>query len=471
MTPERKLAANEIYALAFGLFLGLAILKFGDPVILDRVISPPNSFSEFWNDSWPTYWANWIFFPLAGIGAAIAFAKKSRRPSAKWPWLLPLLWFGWQIFSATQTVDPNLTTATLWQFAGCVASYFLGFFLLGSRRALNFLLIGILAAFAFCLVRAVNQRLVEFPQSYKVLVEGQRAGWTNIPPKMILEMKHDQTIITTNGVDVVNPAILAKFAKNRVMGTMIYPNALAGIILLLFPVAIEFAFNSTKKLRPIVRAAAIALTLFLGGAAFFWTGSKLGWLIAMAIGGFCLFRLRWLMKLKILSLVLIAVFGLSIFAIRFHHYFAKGATSVVARFDYWHAAVQTTVAHPLLGTGPGTFQRPYAKLKSPEAEMARLAHNDYLEQFSDSGIPGGIFYLGWIATAMIFVGRKFWKSENQITFALFLGLLGWFVQGLGEFGLFIPASAWIAFTFLGCALALAANPFDKNPATAKIPAK
>jgi len=162
--------------------------------------------------------------------------------------------------------------------------------------------------------------------------------------------------------------------------------------------------------------------------------------------------------------VAIIVVGLGIFTIRFHHYFAAGATSVGARFDYWHAAVQTTCEHPLLGTGPGTFQRPYAKLKSPDAEMARLAHNDYLEQFSDSGIAGGIFYATWIFLALATIIRRVRKSENQIVFAVFAGLLGWFFQGVGEFGLYIPALAWTAFTLLGCLLGLSANQMDKSAA-------
>ena len=82
--------------------------------------------------------------------------------------------------------------------------------------------------------------------------------------------------------------------------------------------------------------------------------------------------------------------------------------------------------------------------------MARLAHNDYLEQFSDSGIPGGIFYAAWIFLALATIGRRVWKSGNQMTFAIFAGLLGWFVQGIGEFGLYVPALAWTAFTLLGC---------------------
>jgi hypothetical protein len=38
-----------------------------------------------------------------------------------------------------------------------------------------------------------------------------------------------------------------------------------------------------------------------------------------------------------------------------------------------------------------------------------------------------------------------------MSFAIFIGLLGWFAQGLANSG-FIPALAWTAFTLLGCLL-------------------
>jgi O-antigen ligase len=205
----------------------------------------------------------------------------------------------------------------------------------------------------------------------------------------------------------------------------------------------------------------IALALFFGTAGFFWTGSKLGWLIAIGMGGLCLFRLKWPARLKWAALIFVLFAGLGIFAVRFHNYFAAGATSASARFDYWRAAAQTTIAHPLVGTGPGTFQRPYAQLKSPKAEMARLAHNDYLEQFSDSGILGGAFYTTWIFLALTIVGRRIWNRDDHITFAIFAGVLGWFIQGMGEFSLYIPALAWTAFVFLGCLLGLSGNQIDK----------
>jgi hypothetical protein len=465
MKSGKKISGIELYALAFGLFLGLTVWKFGNPVILDRKISAPDSFAGFWDYAWPPHWAKWIFVPLALVGVALVVKNRLCWPGTKWLWLLPLLWLGWQIFSATQTVDADLTTATLWQFSGCVACYFFGAFLFGNGRALNFLLIGILAAFAFCLVRGIDQRVFEFPQSRQLLVEGERMGWTNIPPEMFLEMKRDSAIITTNGLDVANPVLLTKFSKARVNGTLVYPNALAGIILLLFPVSLTLAFNSTTNLKPLIRLSMIALAIFLGGAAFFWSGSKLGWLIGLCVVGIYFLRLQWPRKIKLTALAIVLVAGLGVFAVRFHNYFSAGATSVGARFDYWRAAVETTCKYPLLGTGPGTFQRPYARIKSPDAEMARLAHNDYLEQFSDSGIAGGIFYAAWILSVLKTISRRVWRFGNPASFAILAGLLAWFAQGLGEFSLYIPALAWTAFMLLGCLIASSRNQIDKTAKT------
>jgi O-antigen ligase len=297
-----------------------------------------------------------------------------------------------------------------------------------------------------------------------MLVEGEHTGWTNFPPETIADMKRESIIITTNGLDAANPAILEKFKRGRVAGTLVYPNALAGVILLLWPVSLVLAFGATKKLKPPIRLAAITLTIFLGGAALFWSGSKLGWLIAVALAGLLLLRLDWPKKLKLAAVACVLLAGLGVFAIRFHHYFATGAHSASARLDYWQAAVRTTAAHPVCGTGPGTFQRPYAQIKAPESEMARLAHNDYLEQFSDSGLVGGLAYAAWIFLALAAVAKKIWRSSDAFTVAILTGLLGWFTQGLGEFSLFIPATAWTAFTLLGGLVSQTGIGFDKKTA-------
>jgi hypothetical protein len=403
-----------------------------------------------------------MLLPLLLAGASLAGRVKILVPGNRWRVLLPLAWLGWQLVSSGTTVDLALTEATLWQYAGCVACYFLGLFLFARERLLVWVLPGILAGFTFCTMRAVNQKLIEFPVERQALMEGQRMGWTNFPPENLLSMRNDGIILTTNGVDTLNPIILKKMERGRAYGTLVYPNALAGMILLLWPVSLALAFLATRTLKAPIRFAAIALTIFLGGAAFFASGSKLGWLIGILAAGLLMLRLKWPVWWKVVTTTCVVVIGLGVFALRFHGYFSAGATSMGARFDYWHAAVKITVAHPVTGTGPGTFQRSYAGIKAPDSEMARLTHNDYLEQFCDSGVPGGTIYGSWIGLAAIILGRMFRKSNDLIVSAISVGVGSWFLQSLGEFGLFIPASAWVAFTLLGLLIGEKEIEFDKK---------
>jgi O-antigen ligase len=130
---------------------------------------------------------------------------------------------------------------------------------------------------------------------------------------------------------------------------------------------------------------------------------------------------------------------------------------VAARFDYWTAAVRIARAHPVFGTGPGTFSRSYERVKPAGAEMTRLAHNDYLEQASDSGVIGFLSYLVFVCASLV---RLHPRSKGQIhSFAVWLGLVGWACQSMVEFSLYIPALAWPAFLFLG---SLSASPRNEH---------
>src|SRR5262249_37442516 len=163
-----------------------------------------------------------------------ALRNRSKWPGARWLWVLPIVWFSWQLIASLSTIDSKLSTTTLWQLGGACACYLLGALVLGSDRGLRLLLIGVLAGFAFCLVQAFKQKLFEFPQERQLLIESERAGWTNLPPEVVVQWKQDGAIITTNGVDIANPVFIAKYTKGRVHGTLVYPNALAGVVLLLF---------------------------------------------------------------------------------------------------------------------------------------------------------------------------------------------------------------------------------------------
>jgi ABC-type amino acid transport system permease subunit len=70
-----------------------------------------------------------------------------------------------------------------------------------------------------------------------------------------------------------------------------------------------------------------------------------------------------------------------------------------------------------------------------------------------------VLYLTWVGSLVVAVGRHAFQSRQPMMQALALGVLAWFAQGFVEFGLYIPALAWIAFTLAGV---LAALPIERD---------
>ena len=477
--------ALRFFALIFGAFLGLCILKWGNPVILDAQIPMPRDAAEWLQHPWPSRLAPPFLMVLAVVGVMISKPMESFR-GRRIPallFILPAIWMAWQSLAAGRSVDPVLTGLTLPQLAGCLACYSLGFLVLGPALRSGWLWVGLIAGFGLCLNRAAQQHLFELRQDYQVLLEGQATGWTNFTASSLAEMRDNLLLIQTNGVEIANPVILDKMKRARVNGTMVYPNALAGMILLLLPASLAVLATVSGTLKASVRRLVVGSFAVLGLLTLYWTGSKAGWLVAIGVGAVALLLRPGSARIKAAWVALLLAGGLGLFGLRFAGYFAKGATSAVARTDYWKAAVQNTWEHPLWGSGPGTFQRPYARLKAPESEMARLVHNDFLEQASDSGLPGFALYTAWIGGLLWTLGRRITREKDlgaqplepspadaaqisgagwpvwpeadrqRLELAVFIGLLGWFTHGLAEFGLYIPASAWTAFTLAGALLA------------------
>ncbi|MBT7025975.1 MAG: O-antigen ligase family protein, partial [Verrucomicrobia bacterium] len=254
--------------------------------------------------------------------------------------------------------------------------------------------------------------------------------------------------------------LVKRMYSTRLYGHMFYPNALAGVILLLLPVSLALVLGQGRWRLP---RAVLALGLAaVGLACLYWSGSKAGWLIAIALLGAWFLHLPVPKKLKLSLAGAAMVLGLAGFAVKYADYFDRGATSVGARFGYWSAAAQTAMKEPLLGTGPGTFQIAYKRHRAPGAEPTRLTHNDYLQQASDSGWPGFALYATFIGGAAWVLARR--RLNDPVLIAVRLGLLAWALQGFVEFGLYIPALVWPAWLMLGWLLAAPTNQFDKSAA-------
>jgi O-antigen ligase len=490
MKPSSKAAAAvteslpaRIFAALFGAFLGLSLLKFGNPPIMEVYVTAPNDLYEFLlSTPWPIAWAYWLLGALSILGILMA------RWKLDIPWwliALPLAWLVWQCVATAHSVDPALSKATLKHFAACTVCFFLGFFALGRAAQRLPFWAGLLCGFLLVLAVGWDQHLGSLKETrdYFFLYVYKQGG--TFPPEYIKKLRSE-----------------------RIFSTLFYPNALAGVLLLLLP-AILVTISSlpqqlaSKNVRLLgfgmgalasicfyrfgskgaaLLALCFALVILLPAwkiclaglvaaaalACLYWSGSKAGWLLMLLLSLIALLRLPMDKRFKIALLSAVLLLGLTGFLWKYSGFFQKGATSVSARFDYWRAALETAKANPIFGTGPGTFAIPYAKIKRPESEMARLVHSDYLEQASDSGILGFLAYTGLILAGLV---CTFPKSKRQtqsktgvspvFVFSVWVGVFGWALQSLLEFGLYIPALAWPAFALLGWLLGTKLNPIDK----------
>ena len=82
----------------------------------------------------------------------------------------------------------------------------------------------------------------------------------------------------------------------------------------------------------------------------------------------------------------------------------RGGLAGQDRAAYWHVAWREYVAHPVLGSGAGTFQL-YWQRERPIASGALDAHNLYLESLAELGPPGLALLAGALALPLAAAAR------------------------------------------------------------------
>lgn len=427
-----------LFAIVAGLFFFVAILKFGDPVILDHVLPPPDNAQAAIYESWPVQWGYWLILPLVVAGLASVWwgARGSGSlpgTGLKWPLALPFAWLGWQFIAATHSVSPKLTSLTLEHFSVCVILFYLGCFAMKGVRNPWPLWTGLALALCWVLRAGFEQHFGGL-EATRRLIYTMKDG-TDLPPGLLND-----------------PAYLKRIASPRIFSTFSNPDALAGCIVLLLPLTLAFLWQITPKVRASMRWAFIAILGGCGLAALYWTGSKGGWLAALVLALAVLAHSALSIKWKRTLITGVIIIGAAAFGIRAAASFEKQKISVTTRSVYWRAALQITAKHPLLGTGPGAFSVPYEQIKRPSDDFARLCHNDYLEQACDSGIPGFLAYALMISGCLFWLYRYRSKSIQGLNYMVWLGLLGLCLQSVVEYHLYIPALAWPMFFLMGFAM-------------------
>jgi O-antigen ligase len=417
-------------AALLGLAIAVALTKLGNPVIFDAMSVAPENFAEFiFAFTWPMRWGYAVVIPVLLVSLTL-ICFKAAGPNRIF--LLVLAWLFLVFLSSARSVAPELSRLAVTHFAVAVAFFCVGHFVLGPMQKQNAFWRIAFLGFLYTLWIGLEQHNGGLQATREAFY--QQPEWQKASKELILRME-----------------------SNRVFSIFIYANAFAGAILLWTPALIVILWDWTKRFPSVAQKVVVGLFGYMAVACLFWTGSKAGWLIALALAAAALLHLPMSRRLRIGIISGILALGLAGFAVKNLSYFKKGATSASARLIYWKAAVQVANDHPLLGAGPGTFAKTFAPIKPPEAEMARLTHNDYLEQACDSGWPAFLIFGAFVAASLYFGHSVVTKSPLHL--AVWLGALGWALQSLVEFGLYIPAIAWSAFLFLGWLLG-SRNPID-----------
>ena len=135
--------------------------------------------------------------------------------------------------------------------------------------------------------------------------------------------------------------------------------------------------------------------------------------------------------------------------------------SLMLRYQGYYGAAKMICAQPFLGYGPGNYRIENPRFWTPfeqhwfvrEHKMNAHVHNDLLEAGVDAGIPGVVFYLGLLASGVVYGLAMGFSEKNResrrLGFTLAVMFTAFAVDGLFGFNLRVPVSRILFFVLLG----------------------
>jgi len=91
--------------------------------------------------------------------------------------------------------------------------------------------------------------------------------------------------------------------------------------------------------------------------------------------------------------------------------------SATTRLRYYKKGLEYFIENPIAGAGIGNFQLISIKLDSDNIEsyiVPYVAHNDFVEVFTELGLFGGLAYLLFVLSIAIYLIRLFFKLNDEV---------------------------------------------------------
>lgn len=262
-------------------------------------------------------------------------------------------------------------------------------------------------------------------------------------------------------------AYLARISRRRVFSVFVYPNSLAGFLLVAFPLTLLYPalhkewFKKANLHKLVAYSLVLPLPCFV---SFLLTQSKAGFLAfaLVAVGFIVAARRRLRLKPKALAAALLAALVLLSAALISppgrRLIVEKGRYTLSERVDYWRAGFRMIPRSPIVGSGFNSFGVLYPQYRLPGTNESRSAHNNYLQILIETGVLGLAFFLGiWIvasAAVVPFLKRSLRSDEtfgfrDTVGLSLTAGIVGFLVHSLADFDLYVPGIGMTVWLLLG----------------------
>lgn len=123
------------------------------------------------------------------------------------------------------------------------------------------------------------------------------------------------------------------------------------------------------------------------------------------------------------------------------------------RITYWQVSLLMLKDNFWTGVGPGNFKVAYPTYQFLDAGDVEAAHNDFLQNFCETGAVGGSLFLAFWIYFAVWGGRRIVRepdaSQRAVLAGLYAGVLAFLLHSLLDFNLTNPALASLVYVLAG----------------------
>ncbi|OIQ82289.1 O-antigen ligase [mine drainage metagenome] len=256
----------------------------------------------------------------------------------------------------------------------------------------------------------------------------------------------------------------------QAVGPLIDRNAFAALMnLLWFPAAYLFLTSKSNSKRWTLPV--LATGLFIINTGLFATASRGGiasWLLLLPVLLWAGYRhphsRRLVAKVPLIALLAyLCSAQLLDTSVADRTYQLAQDPATQARLLLWKSSLQMALAHPITGTGWGTFSSYYPAYRSPleNSSSGFFAHNDYLQLAAEGGVPALLLQLGVLLGVLLQLKRSLRRVADAAgleSVALLLGVLALFMHAVVNFIFYFAFMNILAGLFLARAAQLTDTP-------------